>query len=56
MRQYVKFTATMWVDDDPLNWDDARGVVRSGLRYGDRHQDWALTLDRVIEIGLDEEE
>lgn len=56
MRQYIKFTSTMWVDCDPLNWGQAAEQARAGLRFGDRHQDFSLTLDRVTEIGVDEEE
>ena len=56
MRQYIKFTGTMYVDCDPLDWGSAAEQARGGLKYGDRDQDWSLTLSGVTEIGVDEED
>lgn len=56
MRQYIKFTAVMYVDTDGLNWGQAAEQVRGGLKYGDRHQDFSLQLAKVTEIGITEVE
>ena len=58
MHQYIKFTAVMYVEPDGgggLNWEDAAGYVREGLKHGWKHQEYSLLLGKVTEIGMDEE-
>lgn len=56
MKQYIKFTGVLIIDDEPLNWEIAETRARAALIYGDKHQDYTLTLSKVTEIGIDEEE
>lgn len=56
MHQYIKFTGCMYVDADGLDWDKATRLIKTGLTYGEKHQGWSLVLDKVVEIGLDEED
>lgn len=56
MHQYIKFTAVMYGDMEPLNWVSASSEVNAALKYGWKHQDFDLVLERVTEIGIDEED
>lgn len=51
MRQYIRFTGYVEVEEDPFNWKTAADFVEAEILY----PDWPVTF-RVTEIGIVEDD